>query len=183
MDAMPDKEITLVIYGNDSFIGTVECLVKNALGMTDAGNTADEGLVSMVYRLGKEEMPAKNIMVAARPRRERDMSLFSNTEQKGFLRASEGIIRGKARKLVCIVSEDTKLVDIYKALGFYVVATTIDDIDLMREYHGERFVLDYLQCHSSLRHVFMVKGKASEDGISIFADYWKAKEYVQELSC
>lgn len=111
------------------------------------------------------------------------MSLFSNTEQKGFLRASEGIIRGKARKLVCIVSEDTKLVDIYKALGFYVVATTIDDIDLMREYHGERFVLDYLQCHSSLRHVFMVKGKASEDDISIFADYWKAKEYVQELSC
>lgn len=72
LDAMPDKEITLVIYGDDSFIGTVECLVKNALGMADTGNTEDEGLVSMVYRLGKEEMPAKNIMVAARPRRDRE---------------------------------------------------------------------------------------------------------------
>ena len=111
------------------------------------------------------------------------MSLFSNTEEKGFLRAIEGIIREKTRKLVCIVSEDQKLVDIYKAIGFHAVAITVNDIGLMREYHGDRFVQDYLLRHTSLRHVFMVKGKASEDDIRIFADYWKAKEYVQEISC
>ena len=68
------------------------------------------------------------------------MSLFFNTEENGFLKASAGIIREKARKLVCIVSEDQKLVDIYKAIGYHVVATTTDDISLMREYHGDRFV-------------------------------------------
>ena len=109
------------------------------------------------------------------------MSLFSNTEEKGFLRAIEGIIREKARKLVCIVSEDTKLVDIYKALGFHEVATTIDDIPLIRKYHGDRFVRDYLQRHTSLRHVFMIQGESSGDDIRVFADYWKAKDYVQGL--
>ena len=109
------------------------------------------------------------------------MSLFSNAEEKGFLRAVEEIIRGKARKLVCIVSEDQKLVDFYKASGFHVVATTIDDISLMREYHGDKFVKDYLQHHTALRHVFMVQGESSKDDIGAFADYWKAKEYVQEL--
>ena len=109
------------------------------------------------------------------------MSLFSNTEEKGFLRAIEGIIRGKARKLVCIVSEDQKLVDMYKTIGFHVVATTTDDIPLMWEYHGERFVRDYLQHHTALMHVFMMWGKASGNDIRVFADYWIAKEYVQGL--
>lgn len=109
------------------------------------------------------------------------MSLVSNTEEKGFLKAAEGIIRVKARKLVCIVSEDTKLLDIYEALGFHEVATTIDDIPLMRKYHGDRFVRDYLQRHTSLRHVFMVQGDVSGADIRAFADYWEAKEYVQGM--
>ena len=106
------------------------------------------------------------------------MSLFSNLPVERFLNEVNDIIKTNVNKLVCIASEDCYLVSMYERMGFSVCAATEEDRELMRLYHGDRFMDDYLQYHKSLRHIFMIHGNTVMNGIRYFQDYFEALEHV-----
>ena len=107
-------------------------------------------------------------------------SLFSNEEWHGF---TEMIIPyvNNANKLVCIGSEkELHLINLYKhILNFNVVATTINDNDLMRIHHGDDFMDNFIKNYGYIYHIFMIRNHVNE--INRFNDYFVAHDFVDSL--
>ena len=113
------------------------------------------------------------------------ISVFSNEPWRGFLRLIFPFI-SRATKLVCIVNDASgnhDLVNAYKnILGFKVIANTIDDTDIMREYYGNEFIDNFLMSYGRPYHIFMYRpGKGNKPiGIRVFSDYFEAEAYVDK---
>ena len=113
------------------------------------------------------------------------VSLFSNYTFSGFAASVNSIIREKASKLVCIVSdslEENRLVKHYKeCFGFRVYARTTDDTEIMTIYYGREFISNFISRHGKPFHVFMVSelAKTVNEEIAVFNDYFKAEEFVE----
>ena len=112
------------------------------------------------------------------------VSLFSNYMVGGFAKAIKKYIIGYAYKLVCIVAntdEGNGLVEIYKNLyGFRKYVTTINDVDIMRQYYGDGFIDSFIENNGTPFHVFMIGEDAvGESEIKKFRDYFEAEAYVE----
>ena len=109
------------------------------------------------------------------------VSLYSNQSWKGFLNMVAPLL-GRVTKLVCIVNDvNEDLVNAYsKALGFKVIARTIDDTEIMTEYYGRDFIENFVNNYGHPHHVFMYRPRCEEENIEIkvFEDYFEAEEYV-----
>ena len=114
------------------------------------------------------------------------VSLFSNYSQGGFAKAIRPYVVDKAYKLVCIVAntdEGNGLVELYRDLyGFRKYASTINDIQVMREHYGDEFIDAFVSRNGVPFHIFMIGANAEGcgDGIRRFHDYFEAEAYVEK---
>ncbi len=111
------------------------------------------------------------------------VSLFSNQPWKGFLTKVIPLLQ-RVTKLVCIVNDtNDDLVNAYKkALGFKVIAHTVDDMQIMTEYYGQEFIDNFVRNYGHPHHVFMYRPiDGGEDReVKTFEDYFEAEAYVDK---
>lgn len=109
------------------------------------------------------------------------VSLYSNQPWKGFLTMFIPLLQ-RVTKLVCIVNDtNDDLVNAYKkALGFKVIAHTVDDMQIMTEYYGKEFIENFIRNYGHPHHVFMYRPKdeMEEREVKTFEDYFEAEAYV-----
>lgn len=77
---IPEKEVTLLVYGNDEYRGQLPCTARSAYGDPGSEDAKDEGLIHKIYRLGKKELPDKQLLVAARPEQDGGKYTFFTPE-------------------------------------------------------------------------------------------------------
>lgn len=112
------------------------------------------------------------------------VSLFSNYQEGGFVKAVRDFIIKDAYKLVCIVTntdEGNALIKLYKdQIGFKKYVTTIDDTDIMRDYYGKEFIDNFISKNGTPFHVFMIGPNAvgTETAVPSFSDYFEAEAFV-----
>lgn len=109
------------------------------------------------------------------------VSLFSNQPWKGFLKMIVPMLQ-RATKLVCIVNENNEgLVQAYQnTLGFKIIARTVDDLEIMKEYYGKDFIESFVLNYGHPHHVFMYRPTPEKDNlkVKVFTDYFEAEAYV-----
>ena len=111
------------------------------------------------------------------------ISVFSTEPWRGFLRLVSPYLT-KATKLVCISGSGDRrsLISTYQSLGYVEVAETIDDTALLQKYYGNDFIESFIAEYGSPRHIFMCRPSADKPiNVTVFMDYFKAKEYVDKL--
>lgn len=114
------------------------------------------------------------------------VSLYSNYAVGGFAKAIRPYVVSKAYKLVCIVADTDErngLVELYRDLyGFRKYASTINDIEVMREHYGDEFIDTFVSRNGVPFHIFMIGANAEGCGGEIrrFHDYFEAEAYVEK---
>lgn len=114
------------------------------------------------------------------------ISVFSNEPWRGFLQLICPYVK-KATKLVCIINgqeDNHELVNSYeKTLGFLLIAKTINDTNIMREYYGDEFIENFIRSYGYPYHVFMYRSNKVGvfPKIVTFDDYFEAEKYVDEV--
>ena len=110
--------------------------------------------------------------------------VFAVSEEKGFIKRYGKFMCGLGDRLQCIVTEryGDALVRLYaEALGFKVVAVTVDDGELLKSFYGKEDPRA-LMGHGRIRHFFMVREElAAGRGIRTFSDWQSAYDWVDGL--
>ncbi len=111
------------------------------------------------------------------------VSLYSNEPWKGFLKMVVPLLQ-RVTKLVCIVNDENEdLVNAYShALGFKIIARTVDDKEIMTEYYGEEFIENFVRNYGHPHHVFMYRPRTGDEEVEIkvFEVYFEAEAYVDK---
>ena len=111
-------------------------------------------------------------------------AVFAVSEEKGFIKRYGKFMRGLGDRLQCIVTEryGDALVRLYaEALGFKVVAVTVDDGELLKSFYGQEDPRA-LMGHGRIRHFFMIREElAAGREIRTFSDWKSAYDWVDGL--
>ena len=111
-------------------------------------------------------------------------AVFAVSEEKGFIKRYGRFMRSIGDRLQCIVTEryGDALVRLYaEALGFKVVAVTVDDAELLKSFYGKDNPRA-LTGHGRIRHFFMIREElAAGREIRTFSDWKSAYDWVDGL--
>ena len=111
------------------------------------------------------------------------ISIFSNSEMRGFAKDITKYVTSHIYKLCCIVSDsNNKLVDLYHNLyGFNIYAKSYNDEKAMRECYGDDFIDNFIKNRGIPHHAFMVNSKYYDNfDVVTLSDYYETKDYFDK---